>query len=280
VIKPASYRMRPWPKLRDALVTFLEAHRPHTIYAFTEADVTDALLAIERLRRDSRIAVSFHAYVLHCLAQAAHAHPEVLAYRMGRRIVTFDDVDIGTAIDRRQPDGTRFPVAYVLRGAQVKSLACINWELREVARRDLADDETVRLRRRVMALPALVRRLMRWQITRNPFWMRRFFGTIGCTNVRVTGSERPGFVLPPNVFTVTVGVGWITERPVAGADGALKQRRMLCLACGFDHAVVDGIPVARWAQSFIERLEGAAGLDESLVAETRALRGRAREQSS
>jgi hypothetical protein len=49
VIKPASFQLQPWPKLRDALVTFLEAHRPHTYYGFTEADVTEAL----RSRRES-----------------------------------------------------------------------------------------------------------------------------------------------------------------------------------------------------------------------------------
>jgi pyruvate/2-oxoglutarate dehydrogenase complex dihydrolipoamide acyltransferase (E2) component len=274
VLKPPSYQLQPWPKLRDALVTFLEAHRPHTYYGFTEADVTEALQAIERLRRESRAAVSFHAYVLHCLAQASLAHPAVLSYRRGRRILTFEDVDIGTTIERRLPDGSRIPVAYILRAAEGKSLARINWELREAARRDPAEDETIRLRRRILGLPGFVRRLVRRRMSRDPLLLRRFFGTIGCTNLQIVGSERAGFALPPNVHTATVAVGWITDRLVPGADGTPQKRRMLCLACGIDHAVADGIPISRWAQSFHERLESAAGLDDSFVAETRALRGR------
>lgn len=255
------------------LVTFLECHRPHTAYGFTEVDVTDALLAIERLRRTSRVIVSLHAYILHCLAQAAREHPEIVSYRKGRRIVTFEDVDIGTVVDKTLPGGVRIPVGYVLRQADSKSLARINWELRAVMRADPAQNETVRARRRLMALPSFVRRLVRWRITRDPLLLRRLFGTIGCTNVRVTGSERAGFALTPNPFTATVVVGWIVNRPVVSPDGETRVRRMLCMSCGVDHAVIDGIPIARWAQSFIARLESAAGLDDALVAEARSLRG-------
>ena len=276
MIKPASFQLQPWPKLRDALVTFLEAHRPHTYYGFTEADVTEALAAIERLRRQSRLALSFHSYVLSCLAQAARAHPAVLSYRKGRHILTFADVDIGTTIERRMPDGSRVPVAYVLRAAETKSLARIHWELRQAARRDPAADETIRQRRRFLLLPGFFRRLVRRRLTRDPLLLRRFFGTIGCTNLQIAGSARSGFALPPNVHTVTVAVGWITDRLVPGPEGAPQLRRMLCLACGIDHAVADGIPISRWAQSFHERLESASGLDESLVEEMRALRAEAR----
>src|SRR5581483_1495664 len=110
-------------------------------------DVTEALAAIERLRKEERLAVSFHAFVLYCLAQATRDHPAALSYRKGRHILTFADVDIGTTIERRLPDGSRIPVAHVLRKAEQKSLAEINRELREAARRDPAEDETIRQRR-------------------------------------------------------------------------------------------------------------------------------------
>ena len=277
MITPPRFQQRPWPKLRDALVTFLEAHRPHTFWGLSEVDVTDVLAAIERLRREHRVAVSFHAYVLYCLAQAARAHPGVLSYRKGRRILTFDDIDIGTTVERRLADGVRIPVGYVLRAAERKSLAEINRELREVARRDLAQDETVRMRRRLLAMPGFVRRLLRWKIVRDPLWLRRFYGTIGCTNLAIPGTARTGFALPPNVYTLSVAVGWTSERPAVRQDGTIAPRQILCLACGIDHAVVDGIPVSLWAKTFLDSLQSAAGLDESLAAETRRLLRRAKE---
>lgn len=276
MITPPRYELRPWPKLRDALLTFLEAHRPHTYYGFTEADVTEALAAIERLRKEQRLAISFHAYLLYCLAQASRDHPGVLSYRKGRHILTFGDIDIGTTIERRLPDGRRIPVAYVLRNAERKSLAEINWELREAARRDPAADETIGQRRRLLALPAFVRNLVRRRMMRDPLLLRRLFGTIGCTNLQIVGSKRGGFALPPNIHTVTVAVGWVTDRLLPAADGTPQARRMLCLSCGVDHAVIDGIPISLWSQSFHERLESAAGLDQTLVEESRALRAQRR----
>jgi pyruvate/2-oxoglutarate dehydrogenase complex dihydrolipoamide acyltransferase (E2) component len=272
LIPPARYGVRPWPLLRDVLVTGLSAHRPHTYYGFTQVDVTDALAALERRRREVRIAVSFHAFVLYCLAHATAAHPEIVSYRYRRRIVTFDDVDIATTIDKRLADGTRIPIGYVLRAAQAKSLARINWELREATRGDLSTDATIRLRRRLMMTPAPLRRLVAWRLTRDPFFLRRLFGTIGCTNLQVPGSARPSFGLPPNIFTATVAVGAIAEQIALDAAGTPMVRRMLCLSTGIDHAVVDGIPVARWGRTVADLLEAGAGLDDAFTAETRSLR--------
>jgi pyruvate/2-oxoglutarate dehydrogenase complex dihydrolipoamide acyltransferase (E2) component len=271
VIKPARFSVKPWPKLRDALLTFLESHRPHTYYGMTEADITPALRAIEGLRRDFRAAISLHAYVLYCLAQSARAHPQVLSYRKGRSILTFDDVDLATVVDRRLPSGARIPVTHILRNAESKSLAEINWELRRAGRMDPAQDETIKLRRRLLTLPAFLRALLRRKIFRDPLWLRRFYGTIGCTNLRVPGTERMGFAVPPNVFTLTVAVGWIYDRQVAGVEGV---RSMLCITNSIDHAVIDGMAAALWAKDFSDRLESAAGLDETLVEEMRRLPGR------
>lgn len=272
MIRPARFHVKPWPKLRDALITFLEGHRPHTVYGMTEIDITAALHSMERLKRDHLVTISLHAYALHCLAQSARAHPQILSYRKGKHILTFEDVDLGTVVDRRLPGGARIPVAHILRNAERMSLAEINWELRRAQRIDPVQDDTIKLRRRVMALPGFVRGLVSRRIFGDPLWLRRFYGTIGCTNVRVPGTTQAGFALPPNVFTATIAVGWIVDRYVPGKEGV---RRMLCVTAGIDHAVVDGMGIALWARDFSRRLESAAGLDdESLVEEMRRLSGR------
>jgi pyruvate/2-oxoglutarate dehydrogenase complex dihydrolipoamide acyltransferase (E2) component len=257
------------------MITGLSACRPHTYYGFTQADVTDALAALERARRAVRIAVSFHAFVMYCLAQATAAHPALNSYRHRNRIVTFDDVDIATTIEKRLPDGTRIPIGYVLRAAQAKSLAQINWELRAATRRDLATDETIKLRRRLLMVPAPLRRLAAWRLARDPFFLRRLFGTIGCSSFQSPGFTRPGWGLPPNIFTATIGIGTIDEHVALDAAGAPTTRRRLCLSTGIDHALVDGIPVAQWGLAFVQLIEACAGLDDGFVEETLRLRAEA-----
>jgi pyruvate/2-oxoglutarate dehydrogenase complex dihydrolipoamide acyltransferase (E2) component len=265
------YHEAPWPLLRNAVVSVLRQHRPFTAYGFGEADVTEALAAIGRHQRALGVAVSLHAFVLYCLARAAAEHPNVLTYRRGRRLVTFADADVGTAIEKKLPDRRRLPVGYVFRGAQQKSLARINWELRQACRSDLAADPSVRLRRRVARMPGVLRWAVSRSILRNPFRLRRYHGTIGLTNLQSPGHQRPFFALPPNIFTLTVAIGNLTERLVPQADGTQARRRVLCLSAGADHAVIDGADLARFARRFTQLLESAAGLDDSFVAETRAL---------
>lgn len=271
MIQPARFHVKPWPKLRNALVTFLEGHRPHTFYGMTEIDITDALRKMKRLRHEYRATISLHAYALYCLAQSARAHPQMLSYRKGRKILTFEDVDLGTVVDRRLPNGARIPVAHILRNAEKMSLAEINWELRRAQRMDPVQDGSIKLRRRIMALPGFARSLASRKVFRDPLWLRRLYGTIGCTNLRIPGTTQAGFALPPNIFTATIAIGWIVDRHVPGKDGV---RHMLCVTAGIDHAVVDGMVVAQWARDFSQRLESAAGIDEALVEEMRLLSDR------
>jgi pyruvate/2-oxoglutarate dehydrogenase complex dihydrolipoamide acyltransferase (E2) component len=265
------YQEAPWPPLRNAVISVLRQHRPDTAYGLAEVDITRALAAIGRHQRELGIAVSLHAFVLYCLARAAAEHPAVLTYRLGRRLISFADADVGTAIEKRLPDRRRLPVGYIFRGAQARSLAEINWELRQACRSDLTDDPEVRLRRRVARMPEIVRRLVSRGIVRNPFRLRRFHGTIGLTNLQSPGFHRPFFALPPNIFTLTVAIGNVTERLAPEADGSWVRRQMLCLSAGADHAVIDGADLARFARRFTQLLESADGLDDTFVAESRRL---------
>lgn len=262
---------QPWPPLRNAIVSVLRQHRPHTVYGHGEIDVTHTLDAIRRCQRAVRIGVSLHALILYCQARAAHEHPGVRTFKFGRKLITFDEVDVGTLVERTVPGHGRLPVQHVVRAANRKSLAAINWELRQVAKSDPTQDANVRLRRRVARLPGFVRRIISWRIARNPFWLKHFHGTMGLTSVRTPGFERPFYALPPNIFTMTLAVGSLTERYLPGADGQPALRRMLCLSAGADHAILDGMTLSRFAARLTELIESAAGLDDAFIAETQRL---------
>jgi hypothetical protein len=169
------------------------------------------------------------------------------------------------------PGHGRLPVQYVLRAANRKSFAEINWELRQAARRDPESDPNVQLRRRVARLPGFVRRYVSWRIGRNPFWLKKFHGTMGLTNLQRPNFHAPFFALPPNIFSMTMAIGSITGRYVPGPEGRPALRRMLCLSSGADHAILDGMTLARFAERLTQLIQSAAGLDESFIEESRRL---------
>ena len=267
---PPDFHETPWPPLRNIVLGYLEQARPHTVWGVGEIDVTDTLLRLRRCQRELRLAVSFHAVVLHALARAAAAHPGVLTYRHGRKLVTFTEVDVCTTIDRRI-EGHRMPGVHCVRGAQRKTLAAINWELREAINRPPPDDPAVPLRRRFARLPAFARRWVGRMVSANPHWIRRIYGTIGLTNLQSHGLNRPFWGLPPTLCTVTVSAGTIVDRLAPDGQGGVAVRRHLCAGGSADHAVIDGMALSRFSHELIRQLESGAALDEAFVEETRRL---------
>ncbi len=265
------YSVRPWPTLRNAVETVMQLHRPYTSWGMCEADVTEVLAVIRHLQRQLKCGISFHAYIIYCLAQAAQQHPGVLCFRFKKQLITFEDADISTLIDKRFPGGVRMPAVYTVRQAQNKSLAEINLELRKAMRTDQSQVEAVRLRQGLTRAPRFIRGLAAWWMARNPFVLRRFHGTLGLTSLQAQGFNRPLFAIAPNIFTLTLAVGSISERLGKNSAGEFENRKVLCISAGADHLVIDGAPLARFAQCLIAQIESAAGLDEHFIQQSIAL---------
>lgn len=264
------YQEKPWPPLRNIVLGYLEQTRPHTIWGTGEVDVTDTLARLRRCQRELRLAVSFHAVILHALARAVAAHPGVQTYRHGRKLVTFSEVDVCTTIDRRI-QGVRMPGVHCVRGAQRKSLATINWELREAINRPPQDDPTVKLRHRFARLPGFVRRWVGRMVADNPHRVRQIYGTIGLTNLNSHGLNRPLWGLPPTLCTVTMSAGAIVDRLASDGKGGVVVRRHLCVGGAADHAVIDGMALSRFTLEVYRQLESGAALDDAFIEETRRL---------
>lgn len=264
------FRESPWPPLRNAVLAVLEQSRPHTCWAQLEIDVSETLARLRRCQEELRLAVSLHAVVLHTLAHAAALHPGVMTYRHGRRLVTFDEADVGTTIDRRI-QGQRIPALYCVRAAHRKSLAQLNWELRSALHPQGLLDPAIPLRRRVARLPAFLRHGFDAVVRRNPHWVRRLYGTLALTNLQSPGLVFPFWGLPPTVCTLTAAVGSLVDRVALDASGRPVSRRMLCMTGAADHAVVDGMALSRFTVEFARRLSNVPALDEAFVRETRIL---------
>ncbi len=272
------YSVRPWPTVRNAVVTLLQQHREHTVYGSTEVDFTLAAERISSCSRKTGIALSHHAYVLHCLALAAADQPAAVTFKRGRQMLTFKNIDVGTVIEKPVQGAGRVPVGYIFRNAQARSLAETNNELRTACRSTLQDDPIVRFRRRMAKLPSVVRQFQARRIKSDPLLLRKYHGVIGLTNVQMRGLEQPFYGYPTQIYTITVAVGSLVNKMQWSEAGGAVSRKVLCLTAGADHAVIDGMGMARFAHSFSRYLEAGTGLDSDYVDATRELslkRGRA-----
>jgi len=262
----------PWPYLRNVLLMFFERQRPHAIRAMVEVDVTDSLARIRAIERELRIALPFHAFAVFCVSRAVDEHRTFNTYRRGDALVTFDDIDILSPLDKRLPQGVRIPVGHIVRGAQKKSLAAINWELRKAIRADdIPDDPAVKLRRKIAAAPWWARKLMGRWIVADPQRLRQGHGTVLVSTVQDRGFHRPYSIIAGTVHTLTVFAGSFVDRLALDGGGKVENRRFVCLSGAFDHDIVDGMAIAGFAKRIVQLLESAAGLDQDFIDETRRL---------
>lgn len=219
------------------------------------------------------MALSLHAFLIYCLSRTCQQVPEALTYRRGRsKLITFEDVNVATPIDKRLAGGLRIPVTYLVRAAQAKSLAEITLELRNATKLlDLGGDRTVQLRRRFSFLPRLVRSWLARRMVRNPLLLNKFYGNTAITSVVRGGSTFPMFPRIATLHSLSVAIGSQCERLRMAGDGQFERRQVLCVTIVANHDVLDGMPLARFCNVLEGLVSSAAGLDIRFAQELRAL---------
>ncbi|MEM6599724.1 MAG: 2-oxo acid dehydrogenase subunit E2 [Cyanobacteria bacterium P01_C01_bin.69] len=259
-----------WPVHRNNITDFLaNAKRKAQISGTWEIDITLAQARIKEIQRRTRIAISFNAYLIFLIGRAVHQHPEVQAVRLPwrRKLAFFDEVDVGTAVEQRMPDGALIPLPYIVRNAESKSLAEICYEMRQACKRDLiSSDPDMRRWAQLAYFPTWLRRLIWNWVDLNPVRRRRVRGTFWLTNV-LTNGRTPGFGHFLAVMSSSLGIGSAYDRLVPSAQDprGFVVRKHLCCTLGVDHVVIDGAPMVRFARTFADLLEKAEGLDEQFV---------------
>jgi pyruvate/2-oxoglutarate dehydrogenase complex dihydrolipoamide acyltransferase (E2) component len=251
--RPRRTETRPIPASRRAVTAAMRAgRRIAPIHGLVSLDVTEA-----RSRLDAGPEpLSFTAFVVACVGRAASAHPEVHAYRDWRgRLVLHHFVDVATIVEVIRSDGS-FPLAHLIRDADVRSVADISAEIRRVKANPVATPSGARLER----FPPLLRlpgafRVMYAAMARSPR-VRRIAGTVEVTAVGMFGGGDGFGINVPTVATLGIVVGGISERAVV-VDGSLQVREVLDLTVTVDHNVVDGAPAARFVQDLRDLIESA-----------------------
>ncbi|MBI3160739.1 MAG: 2-oxo acid dehydrogenase subunit E2 [Chloroflexi bacterium] len=255
-IERPAYSIQPFPLARRVIVDANRlGRRRRTIYGLLEFDVTAPRRRIAEHKAHTGEALSFTAYLAHCLALAVAEHPQVHALRDWRgRLVTFEDVDIAVVIDI-ELEGRRFPMGHILRRAQRRTFRELHAEIRAVqadARASASRRRWPRLRA-FFRLPVPLRDLVYLYLYASPWRAKQHTGTVGLTALGMF-AEMGGWGINSPTHNCSVVAGGIQEKPVARA-GRVVVREILNLTLAVNHDVVDGIPAARFASRFKELVE-------------------------
>ncbi len=225
------------------------------MHGLIEVDITEAA---QRLAKSS---LSFTAFVVASVARAVARHPEVHAYRdwLGR-IVVHHYVDVTTLIEVQTDDGF-FPLAHLVRDADVRSVAEISDEIRSSQRDPNASVEGRHLTRFARAggrIPGLA--WIVYQAMSRSTKMREVAGTVSVSSVGMFGGGPGHGIGFPTVLSLSILVGGRTRRPVAAGDEVVV-REVVDLTVTFDHNTVDGGPAARFVADLRNLLSTGAALD-------------------
>lgn len=237
------------PARRVTVAALNAGRRASPVHALVEVDVTDLLEYVNR--RD----LSFTAGVIACVGRAAALHPDVHAYRDWRgRLVTHSHVDVSTLIEIPTSYG-HFALGHLLRDADIRTIEDLSHGIRHVQRNeDAAERRFVRAGAAAARVPGLFR-LIFAAARKSPF-MRRRVGTVTVTAVGMFAGGGGWGVGAPTVTSLTVLVGGITRKPLAGGD-SVQIRDVLDLTVTFDHKVIDGAPAARFLADLRRLLESS-----------------------
>ena len=237
----------PYPKLRNFVLDVLaEGRRKPTIHVLFEADVDGIKEQLAELRARGGEPVSMTSYIAKSFACAIAENKCMQAYRLGRsRLVVFDDVDIAFIIEREW-EGDLCPVFFIVRAAQRKSVYEIHRELRAARDSPLGIGGPMSaLEMQFFLLPGFLRKALWFFIRRNPYWFKDLAGTVGFSSVGMyTSGAANGVPITPMTITLSVGA---TEKKLVLEDGRPVERDVVHLNLSFDHSIIDGAPLMRFA---------------------------------
>lgn len=96
-----SYQKYPFPKHRALLGDIASLCPKYPIQALVEVDVARARTYLRHHKDRTRQTLSFMGWLIRCIAQAVSEYKQVQAYRKGKELIVFDDVDVSFTMERQ-----------------------------------------------------------------------------------------------------------------------------------------------------------------------------------
>jgi pyruvate/2-oxoglutarate dehydrogenase complex dihydrolipoamide acyltransferase (E2) component len=232
------------------------------MYGFLDVDVTTA----KRLLAAAEPHGSMTAFIAATAARVAARHPEVHAYRDWRgRLVTHQHVDVSTMVEVPTAQGL-FAIPHTLHDADVRSLADLSAELREV-KAEPSTSPSARWAARyapwVSRVPGALRSL--YTIMGRSVASRRQIGTVAVTSIGMFGAGGGYGLTPLTLMSLELIVGGVSQQPRV-VNGQVVVRDVLNLTLAIDHDVIDGAPAARFGAELRQALENASLLTDEAAA--------------
>ena len=259
------YDIIDFPKVRIPTLDFLTlGDNNHYVKGLIEFDVTDGRNKIRNHEKNTQKKISFTAWLLKCIGQAASEFKEVHSMMMGKnKIVKFEDVDISITVEK-SIEGVKTPIPLVVRRTNKMTVTQINDEIRKAQSEEL-DEATVLGNhnmkedlKRYVSLPSFFRKFILKRKFRDPVRIKQMMGTIIVSSVGMFGKLR-GWPIPTTAHPLAFGVGSITKKPAIIND-KIEVREFLALSVLFNHDIVDGAPATRFISRLGELLESGFGL--------------------
>jgi len=252
-----TYHVKPFSIYRRniSLIT-REGWRKNRFHTLIEIDVTEARKRIRSYKETTGNHISFTGWMVKCAAQALVEHKELNAYRKGRKIYYFDDVDIPIPVERKIGD-EMVPMAYIIRDVNNKTLLDISEEIKKVQQQTpdgnkqvFGDDFTI-LEKFAFHAPMIFKKLLLIILRRSPLLKKKHMGTLGITSVGMKGSI-PGWIIPMGgTTTMLFVIGSIVKKPAVVND-SITIREILHVTISVDHDLIDGGPLGRFSQRLLE----------------------------
>ncbi|MFX0077452.1 MAG: 2-oxo acid dehydrogenase subunit E2 [Candidatus Hermodarchaeota archaeon] len=260
-----SYMVSKFPKDRVPTLDFLSiGDNKHYVKGLVEVDVTEGRKFIDGYEKESGIRISFTAWLLKCIGQAASEHKAVHSLMKGKRkIITFDDVDISVPVERIVK-GVSVPMPTVVRKVNEKALIEIHKEIR-LAQGEEVDGATVlgessikRWTKIYTKFPKSLRRFLIRRLLKNPLRVKKLMGTVMVTAIGMFG-RMYGWPIPTTSHPLAFAIGGITKKPGV-VNEHIAIREFLTFTVLFNHDVVDGAPAARFITKLKKLIEEGYGL--------------------
>ena len=252
-----SYQVKPFSKYRKNIALIIkEGWRKHHIHELIEIDVTNGKNKINAYKEDTGTKLSFTGWLIKCAAQSLSEHKHLNAYRRRGKIYYFDDVDVPIPIERTI-DGEDIPMAYIVRRVTEKTLPEITTEIRDALsqqpdeNKQLLGSSYSLLERFVFSAPLFLKKLLILIIRNRPLLKKKYMGTLGVTAVGMKGAL-PGWIIPMGgTTTILMVIGGIIKKPRV-INGEIQIRDILHVTITVDHDLIDGGPLARYTDRFLE----------------------------
>ncbi len=262
MVENGGYHLESVPKSRKLIIESCEyALKKHRMIGLFEADVTDVRKKLNRYRESTGESISFTGWIAACVGKAVGEYKQVHALMIGKKFVIFDDVNIAILVET-VIEGKAYPINYILKSANKKSVLEINQEIRETQKKK-EDDFTKAKENRgldlLLSAPRFLRNLLFWRKARkDPQFISNRMGTVTITSIGMF-ARSGGWAIPLGMHAVSIAVGGITERP-GFVEDRIERREYLSLTITLDHDVVDGAPATRFVSRLVELMEESYGL--------------------